>query len=89
MEAAAAATLSVVQPNATKCRMQKPELPPTIACKFPPDVLQLIYSFVPRLLKPKSTPVSPALEKDLRRIQARALAGKSEMYLRDLEDFLL
>ena len=69
--------------------MQKPELPPAIASKFPPDVLRLIYSFVPRPSKPKSTPVSPALEKDLRRIQARALGGKSEMFLRDLEDFIL
>ena len=67
----------------------KPELPVEIAALFPPDVLRLIYRFVPRPSKSKSTPVSPALEKDLRRIQARALGGKSEMYLRDLDDFIL
>jgi hypothetical protein len=67
----------------------KPELPVEIAALFPPDVVKLIHSFVPRPQKPKSTPASPALERDLRRIQARALGGKSEMYLRDLEDFIL
>ena len=69
--------------------MQKPELPVEIAALFPPDVVKLIHSFVPRPTKPKSTPPSPALERDLRRIQAQALRGKSEMYLRDLDDFIL
>ncbi len=67
----------------------KPELPAEIAALFPPAIVKLIHSFVPRNPKHRSTPASPALERDLRRIQARSLRGASEMYLRDLEDFVL
>lgn len=69
--------------------MVKPKLPPEIEAKFPGDVLSRIYSFVPHLPKVKSVPPSPQLEKDLKSIQAKSFSGKNEMYLRDLEDFVL
>lgn len=71
----------------------KPQLPPEIAALFPQAIVEHIYSFVPHLKPPKiASPritMSPALEKDLRQIQNNFLKGKSEMYLRDLEDFIL
>jgi hypothetical protein len=69
--------------------MAKPMLPAEIAVLFPQAVIDLIHSFVPRNPKPKTPHPSPALERDLRRIQNTILKGKSEMFLRDLEDFIL
>lgn len=68
--------------------MPKPQLPPEIAALFPPDVVALIHSFVP-IPKKKPTAQSPQLAADLRRIQNTVLRGKTEIYLRDLEDFML
>ncbi len=68
--------------------MPKPQLPPEIACLFSPDVVALIHSFVP-YPKKKPTSQSPQLAADLRRIQNTVLRGKTETYLRDLDDFIL
>ena len=68
--------------------MPKPQLPPEIAARFSPDVVALIQSFVP-YPKKKPTAHSPQLAADLRRIQNTVLRGKTETYLRDLEDFML
>lgn len=66
----------------------KPKLPPEISCKFPPDLLRYIYSFVPPL--PPATPKhSPSLQRELDRIQRSPLHGKNEMYLRGFEEFIL
>jgi hypothetical protein len=74
----------------------KPHLPPEVEALFPVAIVKHIESFVPHTPKPKKTPpTSPQLEKDLRRISSLAHTGKmwrwkkSEMYLRDLDDFML
>ncbi len=71
----------------------KPQLPPEIEALFPDAIVKHIYTFVPHLPKPKSPKlpctVSPSMERDLRVIQSKALKGKSEMYLKELEDFVL
>jgi hypothetical protein len=73
----------------------KPSLPLPIEYFLSDDVLRCIYSFVPHLPKPKKTKsplfcsISPNMERDLRLIQCSTLRGKNEMYLRDLEDFML
>ena len=68
---------------------RRPLLPVEIASLFPQSVVDLIHSFVPKNPKPKTPNPSPAMERDLRRIQNTILKGKSEMFLRDLEDFIL
>ena len=68
----------------------KPHLPPEVEALFPVAIVKHIESFVPHTPKPKKTPpVTPEMERDLRRIQAKLLKGKSQMYMRDLEDFIL
>jgi hypothetical protein len=67
----------------------KPTLPPEIAALFPDAVVKLIHSFVPWPKKVPTPRPSPALERDLRRIQGQTLRGKSETFMRDLEDFIL
>ena len=72
----------------------KPQLPPEIAELFPASIVSHIHSFVPHLPKtPKWAPlpctVSPNMERDLRLLQHSALRGKNEMWLRELDDFML
>lgn len=73
----------------------KPQLPTEIEGLLPPCVIGRIMAFVPHL-KPKKEEkspfgctVSPKMESDLKKIQFAALSGKSGMYFRDLDDFLL
>jgi hypothetical protein len=72
----------------------KPQLPPEIAALFPQSVLDHIYKFVPHL-KPRKDrssfgfTLSPKAETELRMIQWSTLKGKSEMYLKGLDDFVL
>ena len=70
----------------------KPELPREITDVLPDDIITHIQSFVPHLPKPKkakSPSVSPNMERDLRMIQNRFLKGTNNMYMRDLDDFIL
>ena len=71
----------------------KPQLPPEIAALLPPVVWDHIYKYVPHLKKKERSPhwltMSPQAERDLRLIQYSTLKGKCEMYLRDLDDFVL
>lgn len=71
----------------------KPQLPPEIAALFPEAVVKRIHAFVPPLPKPQASrtvcTVSPSFERELRKLQTRALKGMSELYLRDLEDFVV
>lgn len=74
----------------------KPQLPTEIQEKLPHEIVDYIMKFVPHSPKskkgtPTMSPISysPALEKDLRRIQHMTLKGKSADYLRDLEEFIL
>ncbi len=61
--------------------------PLEVAARFPPEVLKRIYKFVPAL--PKTPAPIPRLCADLRRIQNTIVRGANEMYLRNLEDFIL
>lgn len=75
-------------------RTMKPHLPPHIEAILPDDIVRLINSFVPHLPKEKKSPsypckISPNMERDLRSIQNKLLKGKDNMYLRDLDDFVL
>jgi hypothetical protein len=72
----------------------KPHLPPEIEALFPNVVIDQIYKYVPHLKKkerasPPSVTMSPHAERDLRLIQRCAFKGKSEMYMREFDDFLL
>jgi hypothetical protein len=74
----------------------KPQIPKEIEDRLPLDVVKHIYSFVPHNKKPKKdkTPqlgftVSPYMERDLRLLQSRELRGKNELWMRDLEEFVL
>jgi hypothetical protein len=64
----------------------KPRLPEEIEKSIPSHILNHIYSFVPHMKKETS---SPSLERELKRIQSTTLKGKSQMYMRDMENFLL
>ena len=73
-------------------RRMKPQLPPEIANHLPDDILFRIQSFVPHFPKPKKEKVqsvSPNMERDLRKIQTKLLHGKDNMYMRDLDVFIL
>ena len=77
-----------------KGRTMKPQLPPCLCDQLPDDVLNIIQSFVPHLpkekpVKSRSPSLSPNAERDLRIIQRKALKGMNQMYLRDLDDFVL
>lgn len=72
----------------------KPQLPPEIQAIFPREIVMLINSFVPHLKpaaekSPYGCTVSPSMERDLRIMQTKHLKGKSEMWLKDLDDFVL
>ena len=61
---------------------------PCIFKNLPDDVLRHIMSFIPEPPKKKKS-VSPSFQKELYRIQNMTLKGKNNMYMRNLEDFLL
>lgn len=65
--------------------MVKARLPPTIEKTIPPELVHLIYSYLPHEEKPK--PPSPGLQKEVERLQK----GKKHtaMYLKGLDDFIL
>ena len=69
--------------------MVKPQLPEQIALLLPDDVLRIINSYTPHLPKTPSPKTSPSLQRELTRIQSASCKGKSTMYMRDLDDFLL
>jgi len=70
--------------------MVKPVLPREISSYLPVDVVRVIYSFVPHMPKPIETPSSsPNLQKELNRLQSRHLNGASNMYMYELDDFML
>lgn len=55
---------------------------------LPLTVIQIINSFVPPPKKKKEH-ISPTLQKDLQKIQSMELKGKSGMYMKGLDDFIL
>jgi hypothetical protein len=67
----------------------KPRLPSEIEAFLPDDILFLISTYLEHLRKPKQKPASPYLEKELTKLQSYDLCGKNEMYLKDLDDFIL
>jgi len=56
--------------------------------RLPDDVLRHILRFIPEPPKKKKS-VSPSFQRELYKIQKMTLKGKNNMYMRDLEDFLL
>jgi hypothetical protein len=67
----------------------KPRLPSEIEAILPDDILIMISKYLEHLRKPKIKPASPSLQKELVKLQSYDLFGKNEMYLRDLDDFIL
>ena len=68
--------------------MQK--LPYPLEQRFPVDVVRLIYSYLPPNPVRKYTfPTSPSLQRELYRIQLLHLRGKSTMYMKTLDEFVL
>lgn len=63
---------------------------PCIFKDLPDDVLRHIMTFIPPPTpKKKRESMSPSMQKELYKIQNITLKGKNNMYMRDLEDFLL
>lgn len=78
----------------------KPELPPEIVSIFPQEIVDRINSFVPHFPNPRKSKTSPQIcsyspqmNKDLRLLQGKLYSpktrGKAELYLYDLEEFVL
>jgi hypothetical protein len=67
----------------------KERLPKHLELQLPPEIVHIVYTFLPPIPKqPPKTP-SPQMEKDLRKIQTARLKGLNPMYMRDLEEFML
>jgi len=71
--------------------MVKPRLPDFIEKLLPLDVIWYISTFVPHREKRQTTYTygNPTLQKELKKLQTMKLKGKSEFYMRDLEEFML
>ena len=69
--------------------MVKVKLPEEFTYIFPLDILRIIDSYLPHIKKEPSPKTSPSLERELRKIQSKSYRGKSPMYMRDLDDFIL
>lgn len=68
--------------------MTKPALPPKIEAKFPLDVTNLIYSYIPYYpRRKKQQPASPGLQKALEALQKSPKRTTMDMY--GLDDFVL
>jgi hypothetical protein len=65
--------------------MVKPRLPRDIELEFPPEIVHLIYSFIPHT--PKTPAPSPRLQNELKKLQNGD--KKTSMYLKGLDDFVL
>lgn len=68
---------------------RKPRLPSEIELRFPVEIVQIIYSFVPKLPKPIAT-FSEQAKRDLVQIQnSPKLKGHSEMFMYGLEEYIV
>lgn len=67
----------------------KPRLPSELEALLPDDILFVISTYLEHLRKPKIKSLSPSLEKELTKLQSYDLCGKNEMYLKNLDDFIL
>lgn len=56
---------------------------------LPDDLLRLLVTYIPPRPRKWTPRLSPTAERDLRKIQKSMLRGKNELYMRDLDDFLL
>ena len=68
---------------------RRAKLPEEIEQLYPEDIINHIYSYIPYPKKHSSPNSSPSLQKELQKIQSVKINKKSEMYMKDLEDFLL
>jgi hypothetical protein len=55
---------------------------------LPSELVHVIYQYVPHMKK-ESPRHSPTLQKELRKIQTLSLKGKSQTFMKDLDDFCL
>lgn len=69
--------------------MVKPQLPEDLQMLLPLELVRLIDSFVPHIKKVPTPKTSPSLYRELARIQNKNLKGKSPIYMRGLDDFVL
>lgn len=67
--------------------MSKPQLPPQIEAKLPAEIVRLVYSFVPRLPKPKAPRSPGGLQRALESLQKSPKRTAMDMY--GLDDFVL
>ena len=67
----------------------KPRLPSEIEALLPDDILIVISRYLEHIRKPKVKPTSPSLQKELTKLQGYDIQGKNEMYLKDLDEFIL
>jgi hypothetical protein len=65
--------------------MTKPCLPPQVAAKFPPEIIHLIYSYVPHIRKSRKP--SSSLQRALEMLQKSPKRTAMDMY--GLDDFVL
>ena len=66
----------------------RPRLPREIELMLPSELVHVIYQYVPHMKK-ESPHHSPTLQKELRKIQTLSLKGKSQTFMKDLDDFCL
>ena len=67
----------------------KPRLPREIELMLPTDIVWLISTYLENVKKVNPPYKHDTLEKELKKIQRSPLRGKNEMYMKDLDDFIL
>jgi hypothetical protein len=67
----------------------KPRLPREIELMLPTDIVWLISTYLENVKKASPTYKHDTLQKELTKIQRSPLRGKNEMYMKDLDDFIL
>jgi hypothetical protein len=66
----------------------RPRLPREIELMLPSELVHVIYQYVPHMEKERPHH-SPTLQKELQKIQTLSLKGKSQTFMKDLDDFCL
>ena len=67
----------------------KPRLPREIELMLPTDIVWLISTYLENVKKVSPPYKHDTLQKELTKIQRSPLRGKNEMYMKDLDDFIL
>ena len=67
----------------------KPRLPREIELTLPTDIVWLISTYLENVKKVDPPYKHDTLQRELTKIQRSPLRGKNEMYMKDLDDFIL